>query len=716
MQYIAVVTRREFVQTSAAGAAAFAAQAQSATPWYRRAIRWGQTNITERDPIRYDIPWWREYWKRTAVQGVIINAGGIVAYYPSKFPLHHRAEFLGDRDLYGELAQAAHSDGLAVLARMDSNRTAEDFYKAHPDWFARTASGTPYRAEDKYVTCINSAYYDEYIPGILREIIERSHPEGFADNSWSGLARNSICYCENCARKFRDSAGEALPKQKNWNDPVYRRWLEWNYARRVEVWDNNNRVAKAAGGPQCLWLGMNSGSVTSQSNSFRNIREICKRSEFLLLDHQSRNDATGFQQNADAGKLVHGLIGWDKNIIESMALYQVRVASKPEPEARMWMIEGIAGGIGPWWHMVGAFHDDRRMYRTPERIFQWHKVNQEYLMNRQPVAAVGVIWSQRNTDYFGRDEAAELVDVPYRGFTQALLRARIPFVPVHADDIASTEGLAVLVLPNVGALSDAQVEAIRKFAQQGGAVVASGAPGLYNEWGDSRKDFALADLLGVHAPSPEAGRAVPRQGHTYLRLPPASERHAVLRGFDETDIIPYGGTLEKLRVDAGATVPLTFVPPFPTYPPETAWMREPKTDIPGLVLNGKHAYLAADIDRRYARSNLPDQGNLLANVVRWAAGDKIGFELRGPGLIDCQVYRQGARLIVHVVNLTNEGAWRGPIDELIPVGPLEVRLKGVRARTADARVSGAKLPVTARDGWGVVELKSVLDHEMLVIG
>src|SRR5215831_4120589 len=293
LQYIAGVTRRHFVQASAASAAVLAAQAQSdsQTPWYRRAIRWGQTNITERDPTRYDIPFWRDYWKRTRIQGVIINAGGIVAYYPSKFPLHHRAEFLNGRDLYGELAQAAHSDGLAVLARMDSNRTAEDFYKAHPDWFARTASGTPYRAEDKYVTCINSAYYDEYIPGILREIIERSHPEGFADNSWSGLARNSICYCENCARKFRDSAGEALPKQKNWNDPVYRRWLEWNYARRVEVWDNNNRVAKAAGGPQCLWLGMNSGSVTSQSNSFRDMRAICKRSEFLLLDHQSRNDA-----------------------------------------------------------------------------------------------------------------------------------------------------------------------------------------------------------------------------------------------------------------------------------------------------------------------------------------------------------------------------------------------------------------------------------------
>src|ERR1019366_4428808 len=112
-------------------------------PWYRRTLRWGQTNITEIDPQRYDIPWWRQHWRRTQVQGVIFNAGGIVAYYPSKFPLQYRASGLGDRDLYGELASAAHEDGLAVLARMDSSRVHEDFYRAHPDWIARQVSGDP---------------------------------------------------------------------------------------------------------------------------------------------------------------------------------------------------------------------------------------------------------------------------------------------------------------------------------------------------------------------------------------------------------------------------------------------------------------------------------------------------------------------------------------------------------------------------------------------
>ncbi len=150
-----MTSRRDFLAATSAAVLASDLVAQTAgplsaphsplplKPWYERTTRWGQTNVTEKDPERYDIPWWREFWKRTQVQGVILNAGGIVAYYPSKFPLQHRAEFLGTRDLYGDLAKAAKDDGLVIVARMDSNRTTEDFFKAHPDWFARDISHNP---------------------------------------------------------------------------------------------------------------------------------------------------------------------------------------------------------------------------------------------------------------------------------------------------------------------------------------------------------------------------------------------------------------------------------------------------------------------------------------------------------------------------------------------------------------------------------------------
>ncbi|MCD6286706.1 MAG: beta-galactosidase, partial [Anaerolineae bacterium] len=225
----------------------------SESPWYRRAVRWGQTNITELDPTRYDIDWWRKHWRRSRVQGVIINAGGIVAYYPSRFALQHRAEYLGERDLFGDVAAAARDEGLVVVARMDSNRTHQAFFEAHPDWFARKRDGEPYRAGPFYFSCVSSPYYDTYLPDVLREIIDRYHPDGFADNSWSGLRRDQICYCRHCAASFDSATGYELPVAVDWDDPIYRAWIRWSYRRRLEIWDLNNRATQAAGGPHCLW-------------------------------------------------------------------------------------------------------------------------------------------------------------------------------------------------------------------------------------------------------------------------------------------------------------------------------------------------------------------------------------------------------------------------------------------------------------------------------
>lgn len=730
-------------------------------PWYRRAYRWGQTNITEKDPVRYDIGWWRQHWKATRTQAVIINAGGIVAYYPSKFPLHHRAAFLGSRDLFGELTEAAHQDGLFVVARMDSNRAGEDFFRAHPDWFARDAKGEPIRAADKYVACIHSGYYDQYLPDVLTEIASRYHPEGFSDNSWAGLGRDTICYCANCGRAFRDKTGQQLPARHDFDDPVYRRWILFSYARRIAVWELNNRVTRAAGGPHCIWSGMNSGSVTAQARSFRDLREICRRAEILFLDHQRRDDDTGFQQNGDTGKRIHALMGWDKLAPESMALYQsgpgyFRVASKPAAEAQMWMIAGLAAGIQPWWHHISAYHEDRRQYRTAEPVMRWCADNQRYLVNRTPVASVGLVWSQRNTDFFGRNDASDLVDAPYTGFMHALVRARIPYLPVHADDIETqARDLSLLILPNVGALSDSQCAAIRAFAARGGSVFATGATSLYDEWGDPRADYALASLFGVHTNAPAPGltaaagqRASQRrrsadrfspESHTYLRLIPElrsrvpgpktgdepavnGARHAVLAGFEETDLIPYGGLLSPLRLEPGVTVPLTYVPPFPTYPPETAWMREPVTSIPGLVLrtqgDSRNAYLAADIDRRYFQQHLPDHGNLLANVVRWSLNGAMPMVVEGPGLVDCHLYRQENRLILHLVNLTNTATWRSPMEEFLPVGPFRVRVRlqaGVTARSARLLVAGNRVPVARVQDQAEFRISSILSHEAVLI-
>jgi hypothetical protein len=280
---------------------------------------------------------------------------------------------------------------------MDSTRTYEGVLRDHPDWFARDANGQPFKGGDLYTVCVNGPWVKDCVPAILREIAGRYRPDGFTDNSWSGLGQRQVCHCDHCREAFRRTGAGELPTRVDWDDPAYRAWIRWSYARRTEIWDAYSRVTHEAGGSDCHWLGMCQGDPSRMCEEFRDPSAIWSRSPIVMLDWQTRRTGEGFQTNATAGKIVHGVLGWDKLIPESTALYlgptrpMFRKAAKPEPEARLWAVCGMAAGIQPWWHHPGASHDDRRQLRTAERLSRWHAESEAYLVDRTPIATVGVV-------------------------------------------------------------------------------------------------------------------------------------------------------------------------------------------------------------------------------------------------------------------------------------------------------------------------------------
>jgi hypothetical protein len=304
-------------------------------------------------------------------------------------------------------------------------------------------------------------------------------------------------------------------------------------------------------------------------------------------------------------------------------------------------------------------------------------------------------------------------------------------LPVHADHI-SRDGneLDVLILPDLAAMSEAQCRAVRHFVEGGGSVVASANSGRYDEWGEPREDFPLGDLLGIHHTGVRLGvEGQPssdwevHSGHTYLRLPSGeTSRHLIVAGFDETDILAFGGTLQQVELLPGSEVVATYVPAFPIYPPEFSWMRIPETEVPAIVARehpsgGRTVYLAADVDRCYGRRGLPDHGDLLANAVCWAARDLFPLRVEGPGYVDGHLYRQKGRLIVHLVNLSGCNAWPAYLEEHLPVGPLRVsvRLEGdFTPGSAQLRVVGTPVDLHIGGGWATVELPTLVDHELIL--
>ena len=330
---------------------------------------------------------------------------------------------------------------------------------------------------------------------------------------------------------------------------------------------------------------------------------------------QRRSDAAALQQNTDTGKLVHGLLGWDKGVPESMAMHQ---AGRNPGEARMWMIAWFCR------RHPALVAPRRRLSRGPAHV-------------------------------------------PHRRAADALVQGPRS---VLGKSLAAGGGRPRLLA--------AKHRLLR--ARPRGGVGGDALPLLY------------AGLsAGPH--SLYSGPRGPRRARRWQ------------------------AGLEPLRTEPSATVVLTFVPEFPIYPPETGWMRHPKTDTPGLVLKGRVAYLAADLDRRFARDNLPDHGDLLANLVRWAAGGGIPLAVEGGGLVDFNLYTQPGRLVLHAVNLASAATWREPIHELIAIGPLVVKVRlpaGVRGRRARLLVTGGTAAPKLASGWASFEIQPVLDHEVVL--
>ena len=698
-------------------------------PWYKTTYRWAQTNFTEVDPVKADLEFWRKQWRRTRTQGVIINCGGIVAYYPSKFELQYRAKYLGDQDFFKRVSDMAREEGIVVVARMDINRATKEFFEAHPDWFCRRKNGEPILSNDRYFSCINSGYYKEFIPQVLEEIIERYHPAGFTDNSWKGLERNTICYCENCKKKFKAERGLDLPEAVSWNDPVYREWVRWGYECRLANWDLFNEVTRKAGGPDCLWFGM--VHADPASGTFADLKAILSRSQMVFCDHQGR-EGSGFEQNVVNGTLLR--LASDEQALaqESMANYvrgnrTFRLVTNPKEETQLWMISGMAGGLSPWFHHISGGQNDSRQFDTPVPLFQWHEENEQYLYNRTDMANVGVVWSQANADFYGRNDVREKVSLPWKGFCQALSRYRIPFLPINAQDIARyASRINTLVLPDIAVMSDKEIDAVCDFVSKGGNIVVTGLTATLDGDGQPSGNDKLWRLLGLSRTGETKGVFGSNSAswevdaaHNYFRLP--KERHEMLAGFENTTLLPFGGGLQVVHSTGNLKPVFSYIPPFPIYPPEFAWIREEEPDTYPLFAGtltggGRAVYFAGDIDRCYGRALLPDHGILLANAVRWATKESLPLTLQGPGHIDCKLYRQEKRLIVHLVNMTGSNR-TGYLDEFVPVGPYTLFLdaQSFRPQSIYLTVQKKKHPVIVQDGKIMVNIDRITDFEMIVI-
>lgn len=641
--------------------------------------RCGQINYNERDPLTMNPEAWGDYWASLKVDAVLLNGGGIVAFYPTQVPFHHRSEFLATRDLFGEMVAAMKRRQIRAVARMDCNLAYEDALRAHPEWFERNQDGSP-RPHGEcpwlFATCMFSTYFSEQMPAIYREINEHYPVDGFFTNGWPSTGALRVCYCESCRRVF-EKLGGVPPAETDALNPLYRKYYQAYMDRVLEIWRLWNNIAGEKN-PQSVYVGNLGGGL----DTVKDLKQISQVAAWFNADHQGRSGETPIWDCTQQGRVALSVMRGRTitNVTGAYANAQPnwRHVSKAPAEMRLWLAQSAASGMVPWFHWLGGSPEDNRWRDVGRSFFDWLATNETHFRNRHSLADLAVLYPQRTVAFYSgpssgrpryRGGSAEYL----QGLYYALLEGRFFFDFIHEGnlDASAMRKYRALLIPNAAYLGDAQCNAIRQYVKEGGSLLATFETSRFNEWGDPRSDFQLADVFGAHA----AGEVIGPRGNSYARI---EERHPVLEGFQGTALLPGAENRVPVTGDTVSSV-LSVVPAYPAFPPEMVYPRTLRTREPAAIFReigkARIAYFAGDVDRTCWRSGNSDLSQLLQNAVNWVQGPDPVVSVNGEGLIEAFAWETEAGYALHLVNYTNPNMTHGSIRKTYPLGPQQVRFR-----------------------------------------
>ena len=720
--------RRNFIKTTAliggaytlSGSSGLAnsainVMAPTAPYWLDGPMRWAQLAFVERDPGHYDPDFWLAYFRKIHADGALLSAGGIVAFYPTQIPLHHRSDFMGNSDTLGYLVEGCKKQGMKIMLRTDPHAARQDVYEAHPDWIAVTADGQKRRHwanPNLWVTCALGPYNLEFMTQVNGEIMEKFQPEGIFSNRWAG---HDICYCEHCVKNFAAVSGLELPRKVDKLDPTYRKWTDWRMKRLREVWS--------------VWdAGIRKQRPTSRfiPNGFPDKVMTGKEADLFFADQQARRGLTPPWANGKGAKELRSTLGLKPLIgIFSVGIeeeFRWKDSVQNDAEIRIWVAEGIANGMRPCFVKFGGDIYDKRWMEAVANLYEGYYKNEKYLRNTAPMARVGVVYSEQTDRNYGGKPWQQKSGDHLDGMYHALVENRIPFDMVN-DRLLTPEDLKrfkLLILPNIAALSDVQCNQLQAFVANGGSLVSTFETSLYDEEGNQRADFGLASLFGVSYDQKVEGPL--RNSYLQLRNDGRNtQMQQILKGLDDTPRII--NAIYKVNVKPTATFPspLTLIPTYPDLPMEDVYPRVAETDTRELYLRqvgkGRIAYIPGDLDRSFWQMLSTDHGQLLNNVIRWALDEEPIVDVTGAGVIDVNVWRQATSMTVHLVNLTNPMMMKGPFRELIPVdAQVAVQIPtGANVKEVKLLMSGQKPKFERKGNKIYVAVLRILDHEIVAL-
>ena len=648
-------------------------------PWYTRQRRILQFNIE--DPYGYMLEEIKpqelvDLAEKLHADTLVIFArdGWGRAFYQSKvYPPHPKMR----NDFLKEIMEHARNKNIKVVV-MIAHTSNKWLYREHPDWIQRNIEGdiitldsipSDINVEDYEwpLACLNSPFR-EIILSEVEETLEYDVDALMLDSFRYQPDFERACYCDYCKREFKKKTGYDLPSKQDWNSIEWRTAWEWRYNVVVERIKEIKEKIKQMGkydipliynSHPAGWSGRIPKIVEKAREHLDVIFAECSE-----VDHEPLGfltEMTKLSQALSGGKPV-----WTSR--NYFHIYRSPTATTPEAiKQGIWEIFA-SGGSPLVLIFLSAYIQDKRLLNTIAEIYSKIEKIEEYMEDTEPVKHTAVVFSCNTRDWYGRDHP-EPYTSEVRGFFYAHLYSNIPVDFIADSDIVydKLKQYKCVILANTACLSNSQTEEIRKYAKNGGGVVATYQTSLYNEKGYERYDFTLQDLIGGHY------YGIKKIPWSYIKL---VREHDIVKSLS-TELILWGDMsyeFKNTRVEEGLAYHV-LVSPYTGVPiakvvdvindygfeytlgksPPPAWR---ETETPAIMVNelpsGKVVYFTGQLGRMFWRTGLSEYQKLIINTTKWASKGGLPFETNAPETVRILMYKtkDQERIVIHLVNQT----------------------------------------------------------------
>jgi len=615
------------------------------------------------------------------------------AYYDSKL-LHRRSPHVPRGQLEKDIAEYKKL-GVRILGVYPPTLQGE-VYELHPDWRRIPTNTTTIPSVDlkKYphggMLCPLGPYGDFFID-VLAEILTK-YPAVDAF-SFDGLHHGGICYCEHCRKNYRKDAGKEIPKA-DLNDPEFRRYQHWA-DRKLEnlVQRMQERLKGIKPDVALVTWSTNAGrwghflSLPRNMPARMNLLFDAPDQEFWMDETNRGNTILPAFTNAYMWAVTDHRVGFSEPYLMSHGNPYGK-DSFPPHEVLCRMLLAVTHGAAPSIAVLQPANLQDEIYRCLDEVQR----RKPWLTHKRPEPWAALVMSDNTRNFYGR--AAGLVEERYMaavlGAFRAGLEEHLPLAVINdwnlnAEDLSQYK---VLILANTACLDERQLAAVEQFVAVGGGLVASLDASLFDEFGDPRPNFALAEVLGVDYRGVIDAAGGPQQVDVNFEKALSPDYWEKRKNVFDFKLAP-GSFLDSGRLQSYVgDQPVTLKAPAVRVAPrdehvQLAGMLRVKAnpqaaEAPAVVTHaygkGKVVYLAGGFDAAYYLYAYPYQRLLLRRAIEQVAPSPPPVAVEAPMCVHSTVMRQskqtnaGAeRLIVQLFNDVNTTAFHALPGEDVPL-------------------------------------------------